>query len=310
MSKLTKKEAERAARALWKSQKVPKQVRKSLQSVREVEKHATDWLRSTGFDLAKAMRLQAKRRAEWDRLAPKAAADAARSWAVATKRTQASAKAWGGRMVAAGGGAPPSGSFFVDTPVAIVASDPKSLKDSRIVRGNSFAKVLGDRKSSSVDTYSFIFGFHNGATTPFLFTFDTLLNVSGHLQMHVGAGIGNGGVVTVDAKLDVFAGNQVTDTQNVATIAAIGDGPPFFGGESNERTVSLTRFLTAPGIVVDPDSLAVLLVSMVVTYDLDDTHVVADFNAGNFRVLCPVVLVSRSALPLKASGLNVLGATV
>jgi len=73
--------------------------------------------------------------------------------------------------------------------------------------------------------------------------------------------------------------------------------------------VSLTRFLTAPGIVMQSDEIAVLLVSMVVNYDLDDTHLVADFNAGNFRALCPVVFVSRKALPLKAAGLAGPGVT-
>jgi hypothetical protein len=119
--------------------------------------------------------------------------------------------------------------------------------------------------------------------------------------MSVGAGIANSGVLTVDAKLDVLTATQATDTRNVAGIGTLSDGPPFFGGESDEETFSLTRFLTARGIVIDGDSLAVLLVSLVIESDLDDTRVVADFNTGGFRILCPVVFAARRALPLKAS---------
>lgn len=310
MSKLTKTEVQRVVRAIWRSQEVPKEVRTPLQSARDVEKLATNWLRSTGFDVRKANKLQGRHRAEWDRLAPKAGSVAARRWAGHIRRTQASATAWATDIMASAGGAPPGNSFFVDTPISILASDPGSLKDSRIKAGKSFAKVLGDRKSSNVDTYSFIFRFRNTAATPFLFTFDTLLNVSGHLRMSVGAGLLNSGELTVDAKLDVVTANQVSDTQNVATLAAVGDGPPFFGGATNARSLSLTRFLTAPGIVLEGDAQAVVVVSLVLKYDLDDAHVVADFNTGAFRVLCPVVLVARSALPLKASGLSAAGVAV
>lgn len=304
MSKLTKAEAERIARAFWKAEKTPAIGRPAPRRAPLAEKLATEWLQRTGFDLKRARRLHEQHRAEWDRQAPKAAARAARSWAGQIRRTQRSATAWATEAIALGGGAPPSASFFVDTPVGFFASDPKSLTDSHIEAGKSFAKVLVDRRRGNVDTYSFIFGFHNGAATPFLFNFDTLLNVSGHVGMSVGGGFFNGGELVAEARLDVLAGNQISDTQGIAFVGAISDGPPFFGGSSNERTLSLTRFLTVPGVVLQPDSLAVLLVSLVLRSDLDDAHVVADFSTGNFRALCPVVFVSRSPLPLKASGLT------
>ena len=78
MSKLTKAELERMVRAFWKRQEAPKEVRTPLQSARAVEKLATDWLHSSGFDLKKARKLQARGRAEWDRAAPKAASGACR----------------------------------------------------------------------------------------------------------------------------------------------------------------------------------------------------------------------------------------
>ena len=310
MSKLTKAEVERVVRAFWKKQEVPKDVQKPLRSARAAEKLATDWLRSTGFDFQKAQALQEQHHAEWDRIAPKAAADAARRWRGHVKQTRASATAWATNMLVASAGSPPSDSFFIAKPISILASDPGILRDSHIEPTNSFAKILADRKSSDVDTVSFIFGFRNAAATPSLFDFDTLLNVSGHLRVRAGAGFINSGEVTVDAKLDVLTSSQISDTQNVTALAAISDGPPFFGGETNERTISLTRFLTAPGIVVDSDEIAVLLVSLVVKYDLDDARVVADFNAGNFRVQCPVIFVARRALPMKARDLAAAGVTV
>jgi hypothetical protein len=125
-----------------------------------------------------------------------------------------------------------------------------------------------------------------------------------------GAGFLNSGDVIVDAKLDVLTASPITDTQNVAVVGAIGDGPPFFGGDTSERTIALTRFLTAPGVLVETDSIAILIVSLVVKTDLDDARGVADFNAGNFRVLCPVVLIARRPLPAKASGLIATGLTI
>jgi hypothetical protein len=311
MSKLTKAEVGRIVRAFWKTQEVPEDSPKPRRSARPAQKLATDWLRSTGFDLKKAETLQKQQRADFDRMAPKAAAAAARRWAGHIKRTQRSAAAWGASMMATSAAAPPSdSSFFLAQPINILASDPGMLKESHIEPGNSFAKMFIDRRSSDVDTLSFIFGFHNGAATPFIFDFDTLLNASGHLRMSAGAGFINSGDVFLDAKLDVLTSSQISDSRNVVSLGSISDGPPFFGGETTERTFALTRFLTAPGIVVESDQIAILLVSLVVKYDLDDAHVVADLNTGNFRVLCPVVLAARRPLPAKASNLVAAGLTI
>ena len=310
MAKLTKAKVEQVARAFLKNQEVPKDVRKPLHSARAAEKLATHWLRSTGFDVKKEQALQKQLRAERDRSAVKAAAHAAKRWAGHTKRMQASAAAWASNMMTTAVGAPPSRSFFIGQPISILASDPKILRDTHIESGNSFAKIRIDRKSSNVDTLSFLFGFVNTAAAPLLFDFDTLLNTSGHLSLSVGAGFANGGEVTVDAKLDVLASSQITDLRNVTTLAAIGDGPPFFGGASNDRTFALTRFLTAPGIVLEANEIAILVVSLAVKSDLDDTRVVADFSAGNFRVLCPVILGAVRALPMKASGFIAASASV
>ena len=309
MPKLTKAEVERVVRAFWKKQAVPNDVQKPLPSARGLKKLGTDWLRSNGFDFKRAQALQEQHRAEWDRVTPKAAADAARRFAGHIKQTQASAAAWATNAISASVGAPQSDVFFIAKPISVLASDQRILRDSHIESGNSFAKVLVDRESSNVDTISFVFGFRNGGATPFLFDFDTLLNVSGHLRIRVGAGFINSGAVTLDAKLDVLSSSQISDLQNVATLSAISDGPPFFGGDTNERTLTLTRFLTAPRIVLESDEIAFLLVSLVVKSDLDDAHLVADFNAGNFRVLCPVVFVARKALPLKVKDSILVGAT-
>jgi hypothetical protein len=310
MAKLTKARVEQVARAFLKNQQVPKDVHKPLHSARAAEKLATHWLRSTGFDVRKEQALQKQLRAERDRSAATAAAHAAKRWAGHTKRMQASAAAWASNMMTTAVGAPPSRSFFIGQPISILASDPKMLRDTHIESGNSFAKIRIDRKSSNVDTLSFLFGFLNAAAAPLLFDFDTLLNASGHLSLSVGAGFLNSGEVTVDAKLDVLASSQISDSRNVTTLAAVSDGPPFFGGASNDRTFSLTRFLTAPGIVLDANEIAILVVSLAVKSELDDSRLVADFNAGNFRVLCPVILGAVRALPMKASGFVAASASV
>lgn len=302
MTKLNRAEVERLVRAYWKTQAEPRDVRTALPSARALGKLGTDWLRSTGFDLRKARALREQHHAEWDRSARRAAAAAARRWAANTRRTQAAAAAWAGNMMATAAGAPADNAFFLAKPISIVASDPKTLKDTHFEKGNSFAKVLVDRESSDVDTVSFIFGFRNAGASTFRFDFDTLLNVSGHVRVRAGAGFANVTEAIVDAKLDVLTISQVTDVRNVATVPVISDGPPFFLGETNERTFSQTRFLTAPGIAVESDDIAVLLVSLVVKSSIDDGRVVADFNAGSFRVQCPAVFIARQALPLKLGG--------
>ncbi|MFN8570808.1 MAG: hypothetical protein U0132_02050 [Gemmatimonadaceae bacterium] len=305
MSKLTKAEVERMVRAFWKQQEEPKAVQKPLQSTRALEKLGTDWLKSSGFDMNKAKALRAQRNAEWERMTPKASADAAKRWSAHVKQQHAAAAAWATNVAAPPVAGPSGDSFFLAKPISILASDQSMLKQINIEPENSFAKAVVDRKSGNVDTFSFIFGFRNGATTPFLFDFDTLLNISGNLRMNAGAAlIGNGGVVVVDAKLDVLTATQATDTQNVAFLRVLSDGPPFFGGETGEKTFALTRFLTAPGIFLDADDIVVLIVSMVVSSGLDGTHLVADFNTGNFRALCPAVLIARRAPPMKISGIE------
>lgn len=300
MARLKTTDIERMVRAFWKQDAAPREPRAARRGDPAAIRVASDWLRATGFDTRKAARLQARRRAAFEQDAPKVAAAAARRWSGQIRRTEAAATAWAGNATAVAGGAPPGSSFFLDRPVSILASDSRTLTESRILAGKSFARLLVDRRSSTVDTLSFIFGFRNAAATPFLFDFDTLLNISGHLRMSVGAGFVNSGALTLEAKLDVLTATQVTDTRHVITVATISDGPPFFGGESTERSFSQSRFLTARGIMLDGDSLAVLLVSLVLRTDLDDARAVADLSSGGFRVLCPVVFAARRALPLKA----------
>ena len=297
MERLTKARAEQVVRAFWKQQAEPRNVRTPFRSARAADKLAADWLRSTGVDVKKQQALEERYRADRERGAAKAAAHAAKRWAGHTRRMQASATSWATNMMATSFGTPQSRSFFIAQPISILASDPKMLRETHIESGKSFAKLRVDRRKSTVDTLSFIFGFVNPFPVPLLFDFDTLLNVSGRLDLSVGFGFVHASEVIVDAKLDVLASSQITDVRNVTSLAVIGDGPPFFTGNSNDRTFSQTRFLTAPGVVLDGNGIAFLVVSMVVQSDLEDGHLIADFNAGDFRVLAPVVLIAARALP-------------
>lgn len=297
MVRLTKGEVERVVRAFWKKQATPRDARKPLPSGRAAEKFATTWLRSAGFDFKKAETLQAQHRAEWDRNARRAAADAARRWAGPVKRMQASAAAWANSLMTTSFGSPASQPSFIGEPISIVASNPGILKASHIESGNSFAKILVDQTSSDVDTLTFAFEFRNGASRPFVFDFDTLLNASGHLRIRSGAGFHNSGGLIIDAKLDVLTPSPVSDVRNVTALAVLSGYAPFFTSATNERTIAQTRFLTAPGIVLESKQTIVLQVSLVLNYDLVDARVTADLSTGNFRVLCPVVLVARRALP-------------
>ncbi|MFN8580841.1 MAG: hypothetical protein U0163_07700 [Gemmatimonadaceae bacterium] len=310
MSELTKAAMERMVRALWKTQATPtREGRKPLPSELAAKKLSDEWLRKSGFDLKTLGKLQKQHAAEWVKAAPKAAAAEAKRWSAHVGQMQASAKAWAANVMTSSAAAPTGDAFFVAKPVSILVSDPKITKETHIESGNSFAKVVVDRKDDSTDTISFLFAFRNPGATAALFDFDTLLNVGAHLKMKVGAGLLNAGRIFLDAKLDVLTASQISDVQNVAGLGVLGDPPPFFGGESDETTVSLTRFLTVPGIVVESDEIAVLVVSLVVRTDLEDAHAIADLNSGNFRVLCPVVFVSRRPLPMKASGVLAAGET-
>jgi hypothetical protein len=148
-------------------------VRKPLHSARAAEKLATHWLRSTGFDVKKEQALQKQLRAERDRSAVKAAAHAAKRWAGHTSGRRPRRPPGPPNLMATAVGAPPSRSFFIGQPISILASDPQILRDTHIESGNSFAKIRIDRKSSNVDTLSFLFGFVNAAAAPLLFDFDT-----------------------------------------------------------------------------------------------------------------------------------------
>src|SRR5947208_840959 len=155
MVKFSKGEIERAIRKARKhlaQRQPPSPVRpRPTPSDRAGAKLVTDWLKSSGLDLKALEAIQQRRQAETERAIPQRAAEAAKRWDSHIKQIQAgvTAQLQSYQSAAAAGDIFPDGLGALDTPIAILVSDDKILKNRHIERLNSSAKIVVDRRESA-----------------------------------------------------------------------------------------------------------------------------------------------------------------
>ena len=64
------------------------------------------------------------------------------------------------------------------------------------------------------------------------------------------------------------------------------------GGDTNGRSVSAGSSLSRSMFAVPPGNVAVFEVCLLLDYAIDGGDIEADFQSGDFRIACPVVVFS------------------
>ena len=269
----------------------PADRRKTLVADRTTERLATRWLRSSGLDIKAMFAVAEQRRLEWERGLPKREAEASRRWAQRIKVTRAQVAAQAQSLQAAADDFLPSGSFNIEAPVSIIASDPRILKSSRIAPFSSSAKVRVDRAAGTVDKVSFVYLLRNQSSSALFFDFHAPLSASGRVSLRQKGHFSGGfGLVELSAAIEVLPSPITLDPQRLLLVSSATGGPPFWWVDRTEEKTFSDGTLLSATVLVEGRAIAIILVSLIVNSDFDG-HLVADMNTGDFDVRGPVVVV-------------------
>jgi hypothetical protein len=218
-------------------------------------------------------------------------AEASRRWTQRIKVTRAEVAAQAQSLQAAAFDFLPSGSFNIEAPVSITASDPRILKSSLIAPFSSSAKVRVDRAAGTVDKVSFVYLFRNQSSSALFFDFHAPLSASGHVALRQKGHFSGGfGLVELKAAIEVLPSPTTVDPQRLAFVSSATGGPPFWWVDRTEEKTFSDGILLSATVLVEGRAIAIILVSLIVDSDFDG-HLVADMNTGNFDVRGPVVVV-------------------
>jgi hypothetical protein len=274
--------------------------RATLQKHRsESEKTISAFFSKAGLDLKKFRALQEKRSAELERMVAKHKADALKV-AAARKATlyssiAAQSKALSRLTVVGGFQLYPI--FTLDTPF-LIWSNPLIDMSSAAVPFGSWAKFNFSMSASQSgsQTVGFYFYWGNPYNDDYaVINVATSMSATGYLRAHAPGGLWTS-ANEVDAYADLilsFTGSDATLTygSEVAFLGSIGAYGDLFGGETEGISVSSGVNLSTTLFAIPPSTVAVFEVTLVVDYANRGGDIEADFESGDFQIVCPDVMV-------------------
>jgi hypothetical protein len=192
----------------------------------------------------------------------------------------------------------PHPSFSLDTPFLIWRTPLLSL-DSAAVPFGSWAKFkVATSARRSADKVGFYFYWVNPSSDYAVINAATFMSATGHLKSHAPWGIGvNTSWVLATALFGLWFGfPRDVDGSSYATewLGATGayGGGTFQPGSTNASAISAGVSLSKTMFAVPPGNVVVFEVALQVDYENNDGNIEADFESGDFRITCPVVVFS------------------
>lgn len=198
--------------------------------------------------------------------------------------------------------------FFValDSPFLIWPTQGIELFDSHIDPYRSTAKItLDSGRTFGYEELGFYFLYENPSDRFAVINVDGYMVFNGQLRVAQDGGFWPGdrhASISAAGRLHVFEWwnqppteplTQADQTQQVASVATSGGG---FGDVGAIETKNVFRGvdLRHTLFVMPPHAVTVIEVSAAITYGTgsDSGHVNADFNSGDFQIMCPFVLIS------------------
>jgi len=282
---------------------------KLLSTQRAGERLLAEFLRKGGLDTKKYGALQKHHGAELRRIVDKEHADAikrasrAKNAIHSTMSGQSEALA----RLAAKQGFFPFPSFSLDKPFLIWAAPHSNIiSDSNIESFKSWAKIRVDTtQSSGNERLSFYFLWDNPSDFFVVINANTFMSATGHLKA-----IASGGLSGIDptsrySNLGVSANFAAWSWWQQPPFPTPYENHPFasiqasasFWDKSESASVSDGASLGKTLFLVPPKGVVVFEVMFQVDYSNGYGHAVADFESGDFKIGCPVVLVSVLTVP-------------
>jgi hypothetical protein len=268
-------------------------------SHRASEKMVSGFLKEAGLDLKKFQALQEQRSVELERMVAKHKAEALRlaSQRKDTLQSSIAAQSKALRDLASRRGFFPYPTFSLDTPFLIWSIPLLDISDSAAVPFGSFAKFKFSTSQSGTQKVGFYFYWPNPFEDYAVINAATFMSATGHLRSHAPwtAGV-NTSSVYAWALVNLWFGwpTGVTSSSSASEfLGATGAfGSTFTGGDTEGTSISSGVSLSTTMFAVPPNMVVVFEVALLLDYDNDSGDIEADFESGDFRIACPVVVFS------------------
>jgi hypothetical protein len=275
-----------------------------LSAERAGDEFLSEFFRSKGFDEKRFAALRKQHRAELDRVIEQEDADAIRRSARANRAVQAQIKSQTAALKQLRGSKPffPFPLVTLDTPFLIWAT-PRSniISDSSIEPFNSWAKVrVESSDSEGTHKLSFYYLWDNPSDFFAVINGSTFMGATGRLKASVSGGLSGidptsrFSFVWCSVNFALWSWWQQPPTSTPYTthsLASVAEDASFWD-KSEAVSVADGFNLDQTHFLVPPQGVVVFEVTLQISYSNGDGKALADFESGDFRVTCPVVVVA------------------
>lgn len=267
---------------------------------RTSDKMVSGFLRHAGMDLKSFQVVQEQRGAVMERIVARQKADAVRRAAGKKDTVHSSIVAQSKALhdLAAQGDFFPHPSFSLDKPFLIWTTPLFGPTETVAVPFGSTAKFkFKTSRGRGTQKIGFYFFWTNSSGSYAVINANTFLSATGHLKAHAPWTFGvNTSHIEASARLGLWFGwpNDVASTdyasESLGTARALGSTTT--GGDTTGCSVSAGVSLSRTMFAVPPGQVVVFEVAVAIDFENDDGDIEADFESGNFKLACPVVVVS------------------
>jgi len=279
--------------------------RSKLQKSRaQSEKMMSRWMTSAGLDVATLRAMLEQRETELEQLVERHKRVVLKQAAKLKNKLPAGIEAQAKALasLAKKPGFFPHPSFTLDTPF-LIWSNPLIELDSQAAPFDSWAKFkYATSQDRGTQKVSFYFYWPNSFSDYAVINATTFMSASGHLKSHAPWAVRtNISWVETYARFGIWFGvpgevNPVGyEAQWLASIGAYGSF--ITGGDTRSTGVSAGVNLSKTMFAVPPNNVAVFEVALAINYENDDGDIEADFQSGDFRIACPLVVFSLLNMP-------------
>lgn len=277
-----------------------------LQKSRQTsEKMISGFLREAGLEMQKFQALQEQRGVELERIVAKHKTDALRraSRQKDTLHSSIVKQSEALRSLATQPDFFPHPSFSLDTPFLIWTTPLRPLADSAAVPFASWAKFrIATSEYRGTQKVGFYFYWANPFRKHAVINAATFMSATGHLRSNAPATFGvNTSWVEATARFGLWFGfpRDVASTSYATEfLGSTGAfGSTFSGEGTNASSISAGVSLSQTMFAVPPGNVVVFEVALALEYENDDGNIEADFESGDFRIGCPVVVFSLLTKP-------------
>ena len=275
--------------------------RATLQKSRRAsEKMVSGFLREAGLDLRKFQAQQEQRSVELERMVAKHKTEALRraSQQKDTLHSSIVEQSKTLRDLASRNDFFPYPTFSLDTPFLIWTIPLQEISDSAAVPFGSWAKFkFSTSQYQGTQKVGFYFYWANPYNDYAVINAATFMSATGHLKSHAPWGIGvNTSMVQATALLNLWFGwpSDVTSSSYASEFLGITGAYGSFttGGDTEGTSISSGVSLNTTMFAVPPGNVVVFEVALALDYENDSGDIEADFESGDFRIACPVVVFS------------------